>query len=569
MAQVWSVIRDGVKTQISGGTLNWRVSATNIGAPPKRNLSNRGPLQYGATFTGFRYDTRVLSLVFFADAATLALADARRDEIYELWRGIENESITLEVVRDDGEVRVIDGEVVNVIDFPDAVGERFGASQIFAVQLECHDPFWRSQQRVIVPLTVNGTTLIPYSGQFFAEPLINIFGPITNPVLTQVATGKKLQFGLALTLGQSIQIDCRYGFKTVTDGQFANRIATLSFDSNLGDFAIDNFSNAPGQSWGAIAAAESNVWESVAYGNGVWVAVSLDGTNRVMRSTDAGVTWNAVAAAEANQWHGVAYGNGVWLAVAQSGTNRVMRSTNDGATWSAVAAAAANSWSSVAYGNGVWVAVSPDGANRVMRSTNNGVTWSAVTSAVAALGGWRSVAYGNGVWVAVASVSPNQIMRSTDDGVTWSAVAVPESNFWRSVAYGNNEWNAVALTGTNRVMRSTNNGVTWSGVPASEPNSWHSISYGNGIWIAVSYDGTNRVMRRTDDDTTWSSVAAVAANDWLSVAYGNGVWVAVASTGANRVMRSTGVSQEYTLIGSGTDSNTYATLAYNTRYLGI
>ena len=45
-----------------------------------------------------------------------------------------------------------------------------------------------------------------------------------------------------------------------------------------------------------------------------------------MRSTDDGENWTAVAATEANIWRTVAYGNGVWIAVASSGTNRVMRS---------------------------------------------------------------------------------------------------------------------------------------------------------------------------------------------------------------------------------------------------
>ena len=81
-----------------------------------------------------------------------------------------------------------------------------------------------------------------------------------------------------------------------------------------------------------------------------------------------GTEWTAVSAAEANQWYSVAYGDGVWVAVAQTGTNRVMRSTNGGASWSAVAATEANSWSSVSYGDGVWVAVAGNGTNRVMRS---------------------------------------------------------------------------------------------------------------------------------------------------------------------------------------------------------
>ena len=127
---------------------------------------------------------------------------------------------------------------------------------------------------------------------------------------------------------------------------------------------------ADGTSWTAVEAAEANSWLSVAYGNGVWVAVSYDGTNKVMRSTDDGATWTAIASAEANEWRSVAYGNGVWVAVARTGTNRVMRSTDDGENWTAVAATADNNWVSVAHGTGVWVAVARTGTNQVMRSVD-------------------------------------------------------------------------------------------------------------------------------------------------------------------------------------------------------
>ena len=136
---------------------------------------------------------------------------------------------------------------------------------------------------------------------------------------------------------------------------------------------------ADGTSWSPVDAAAQQQWRSVAYGNGVWVAVSTNGiTNRVMRSIDDGATWVGVAATEQVNWRSVAYGNGVWVAISSDGTDQVMRST-DGLSWSAVLATEGNNWESVAYGNGVWVAVSSDGANRVMRSVDPTASASAST----------------------------------------------------------------------------------------------------------------------------------------------------------------------------------------------
>ena len=75
---------------------------------------------------------------------------------------------------------------------------------------------------------------------------------------------------------------------------------------------------AGGVTWTARADTEANKWRSVTYGNGLFVAVAFDGTNRVMTSPD-GVTWTARDATEANGWNGVTYGNGLFVAVAASG----------------------------------------------------------------------------------------------------------------------------------------------------------------------------------------------------------------------------------------------------------
>ena len=570
MAQTWAVIRGNIETVISGGTLSYRVSSTGIGAPRKRNLSTRGPFQQGETFYAFRYEKRIMSLVFYAESTSLALADVRRDSIYNLWKGIEGETITIKVTRDDGAVRLIDGEVINMIDFPESIQDRFAAAQSFAVQVECHGPFWRKQTATVVPLTINTTTSVPYNGQVPAEPIINIIGPITNPVLTQVATGKKFDFtGITIPSSGNYKIDTRYGFKTVLDGNLANKIADLTSDSDLADFTIDKFPNQTTIIWESKSASEANPWNSIAYGNGVWIAVASSGTNRVMRSVNNGATWNAISVAS-DSWMTIAYGNGVWIAITGGGgSTGVMRSTDDGVTWTTVTTPVnvfVSGKAALGYGNGVWIAMMRP---YTIRSTDNGVTWSSFSVPIAPSSA-VSVAYNNGVWVSVTSdTGINQVLRSTNDGVTWSSVSAPAQNWWNSIAYGNGVWIAVASFGTNRVMRSTDNGVTWSSVAAAEQNQWQSIAYENGIWAAVSSDGTNRVMRSTDNGVTWSSVAAAEQNQWQYVVSGNGVWIAVASSGTNRVMRSIDFAQDHILTGTGTNANTAITMTFNELYLGI
>ncbi len=138
---------------------------------------------------------------------------------------------------------------------------------------------------------------------------------------------------------------------------------------------------AQGVNWNIQNVGLDLSWQSVAYGNGMYVAVAYNGSgNRVMTSTD-GITWAIRTSAADNQWLSVTYGNGLFVAVSNTGTgNRVMTSP-DGITWTSRTSAADNSWYSVTYGNGLFVAVASTGSgNRVMTSPD-GITWTSRTSA--------------------------------------------------------------------------------------------------------------------------------------------------------------------------------------------
>ena len=295
--------------------------------------------------------------------------------------------------------------------------------------------------------------------------------------------------------------------------------------------AIPAMADAPaaGAVWTARSAAEANLWRSVTYGNGTFVAVASNGTNEVMTSTD-GVTWTARAASEANFWTSVTFGNGLFVAVANTGTNRVMTSP-DGMTWTAHAASEANPWRSVTYGDGTFVAVAGSGTSPVMTSSD-GATW---TARVAEESFWTSVTYADGRFVAVAIDGTNRVMTSTD-GVAWTARSAAEANAWFSVTYGSGVFVAVANTGTNRVMTSPD-GVAWTARSAAEANAWYSVTYGSGAFVAVASDGTNRVMT-SPDGMTWTARSAAEANSWRSVTYVSGMFVAIAQSGTNRVMTS-------------------------------
>ena len=86
-------------------------------------------------------------------------------------------------------------------------------------------------------------------------------------------------------------------------------------------------------------------WGSVAYGNGVFVAVS-NNTTTAASSTD-GITWTLRTLPALVAWYSVTYGNGVFAAIS-NGTTTAASST-DGITWTLRTLPSAAAWYSVTY----------------------------------------------------------------------------------------------------------------------------------------------------------------------------------------------------------------------------
>ena len=282
---------------------------------------------------------------------------------------------------------------------------------------------------------------------------------------------------------------------------------------------------APGEVWTARTAASANMWVDIAYGNGTFVAVSWDGTDRVMTSPD-GVTWTARSAATVEFWTSVTYGNGLFVVV--SGNGLVMTSP-DGVTWTSRTGESMSGVNRVTYGNGLFVAVAAFGANRVMTSPD-GVTWTARPGVQSK---WLSVTHGNGVFVAVAEAGTDRVMTSPD-GVTWTARSAAAASEWYSVTFGNGLFVAVSAAG---LVMTSPDGVTWTARSAPSASMWLSVAFGGGLFVAVAGAGTDQVMT-SSDGVTWTGRSAADASFWYSVVYGNGQFVAIAMSGTYQVMTS-------------------------------
>ncbi|MCX6390488.1 MAG: hypothetical protein NT122_07685, partial [Solirubrobacterales bacterium] len=107
---------------------------------------------------------------------------------------------------------------------------------------------------------------------------------------------------------------------------------------------------------------------------------AASGTKRVMTRTD-GASWTSQTVAT-NDWQSITYGNGLFVAVSTTGAgNRVMTSP-DGVTWTQRTSASDTNWLGVAAGNGVFAAVAGDGSAMTSNPSSAAATLDTGTSSL-------------------------------------------------------------------------------------------------------------------------------------------------------------------------------------------
>jgi hypothetical protein len=136
------------------------------------------------------------------------------------------------------------------------------------------------------------------------------------------------------------------------------------------------------------------------------------------QSMGIGINWIACTQATDNYWRSVTYGNGLFVAVSTDGSGNQVMTSPDGINWTSRASAVDNSWQSVTYGNGIFVAVGfGEGGNQVMTSSYSVVVDAPVIVSIDARNEGTKVTFSN-----TASAFAPQIINyeySIDRGSNW------------------------------------------------------------------------------------------------------------------------------------------------------
>lgn len=249
-----SIIVEGIETPLSAigavsGHDGW-------GMAPMKRIRERGPMQHGATPVDFRLEPRVGMFAFKLPEQNFEGMYTARQRVLSYFP--PDRTIVVRWSLPYG-VRQFDCLYESDLGLPWQV-EHWAVQQcvvsLIADDPTCYDPEGRSitfslgagadafEVPLAVPIAVGTSTIdqsfvVQYPGNWLAYPQIRINGPITDCVIEQQTTGEKLDFtGVTISAGEWLDIDLRYGYKTITDQDGNSQLASLTEDSDLVTFHL-------------------------------------------------------------------------------------------------------------------------------------------------------------------------------------------------------------------------------------------------------------------------------------------------------------------------------------------
>ncbi|EPD85974.1 hypothetical protein HMPREF1207_02929 [Paenibacillus sp. HGH0039] len=309
--------------------------------------------------------------------------------------------------------------------------------------------------------------------------------------------------------------------------------------------------SSDGMSWMTHSSGTRDLL-SVIYVDGMYMAVGAAGT--ILTSSD-GVSWMVRTSGTTNDLRRVTYGNGTYVAVGQVGT---ILTSSDGENWTSRASGTTQYLFDVSYSNGTYMAV---GAVGTILTSSDGASW--MSRASGTTNGLYGVNYVNGTYVVVGL--GGKILTSSD-GANWTSRTSGTTNNLISVAYGNGTYVAVGVSGT---VLTSSDGVSWMTRMSGTTNHLVGVSYVNGMYMATGAGGT---ILTSSDGVSWTrSMSGATLNPLYGVSHGNGTYVAVglggaivtSSDGASWTSRTSGTT--FPFYGVSYGNGTYVAVGYGGR----
>jgi hypothetical protein len=229
-----------------------------------------------------------------------------------------------------------------------------------------------------------------------------------------------------------------------------------------------------GSSWSSINLTSFNItdtlWNKIYFaksynnlGDDYFIALS-HGSNGGAKSSDAGSTWSRVILPSYGNWDDIAYGNGLFVAVSLSLT---YATSANALTWTQrTLPVTANTMSNMTFINGQFIIVLKN--RNYLLVSSDGINWTQKT--LPTYSNWSGIAYNNNKYVLVSLSSESYLLTSTDLN-SWTTIPVPAASY-QDIIYEDNNFISVS-----------NGSIV---IVSPDGNTWTQRSSPNANWICLT-----------------------------------------------------------------------------------
>lgn len=303
------------------------------------------------------------------------------------------------------------------------------------------------------------------------------------------------------------------------------------------------YSSTTGTSWSLAAylpekgnapAGGTSQWLGLAYNNGNYATI-VSSTNFISTSSD-GTTWVGQKLPYFN-WNSVAYGNNLYVASPGTATSPYLYTSTDGLRWVPVSVGW-KVWESVIWDGSRFVVVGDD---TLIHSTD-GVTWTTVTLPISSA--YRVAGSSTASkWVVFDDYTGQYTFSS--DLVTWSTpTAFATSTAPKDIIWTGSQFLATgSTTGPVDCVITSSNGTTWTKTNLTSNANLTVLGYSGTLYIVFSSSKTTAYKTSTNG-TTWTNRTMPGSYIWSDVAWTGSKFIAVGydSTAAVYATSTDGIS---------------------------
>lgn len=268
------------------GVLNWE----GTGMPPIEYITERGPFQHGETIKDYFLRPRIVQYLIRRKFCSRQAYFDGRNALLDALRPNRGVNGVIRHVLPDGQKRDL---TVAVIEGPKFEADKLDEWDQWAYQevirfIANNPVYFNPTQRIksYGPLASSGfpytfpflfstpselefpiefpiefqpfdlTLDVENAGTWIEYPVIEVFGPAKQIIITNHTTGESLAlFNYDILVGQSVIFNLAYGVKTVKLSDGTNLIGYLSTDSDLATFHLDPGENSVEIDIGSYGAA--------------------------------------------------------------------------------------------------------------------------------------------------------------------------------------------------------------------------------------------------------------------------------------------------------------------------